>query len=176
MVEIPEDVQQALMESHPLQEVDPEKVIAVKASPSVTEAVDRLTCQLMIAHEHFGANPFPITGTFADLLETREQVFHRRTKVTKEWKNIPIGWFDEAQSGLLIIENQLKKALFGLSPEEQVKAKSRVVFLQYEGSSFPQWLIRAGRFHIGEPINLEMLQVRTDSEEPVEISVYVIPR
>lgn len=156
--------------------VNPEVVDVNSAVPMERRQIeqqDRLTVVCNVYHQGCCEDPQSINLKFADFLDTKEQPYWRKLKATTEWQTLDLGWLAK-NPGLIVIENKVR-LLPSMTDEVKSLVPKRILLLRWEGGT--QWIIRPGRFHlgeVGEDVNSRLeVSALTDT---VDFTVHVYPR
>jgi hypothetical protein len=132
---------------------------------------DRLTITAQVSFEQCGFQPKSVPLQFAQPLETRgEEAYQRRIRVDEgDWQKLDMGWCQD-NPGYIILESLVGQNLPVLPTEEQ-KAffKTQILYIK------PNFLVRPGRFFIGEFAYTEELLIRS-AAGTIPVNVTVIPR
>lgn len=150
--------------------------LRVKPKP-VLEDVDRISVVFQALHEHCCSDPMPIPCTFAHILGTIEQPWHRVMRVSQEWIPLDLGWLADG-AGFLIIRN-VTGSKKHLQPSEEEKADlAKKIVVVAPADTDPKKTgrsIRPGHFDFGYPENARELRIRCE-HGTAEILLDVIPR
>lgn len=105
-----------------------------------------------------GENPKHYATSFTRQVESDEEPYSRRFKVTKKHETLDFGWVRDVGVGMFLLENLGPPPLqFNPSPEEKVEPKDLAIHLYLINSeSWARWLIPVGessRFNPGFDVN-----------------------
>lgn len=103
---------------------------ATKEKPASTDKFKPVEKSHITVVEHvyfqpFGSSPTGISPRYMRWLESDEQPYGRRLKVSEEWQPLDKGWMEEA--ALLVLENLLPQYATIPEPEQRREDESRVV-------------------------------------------------
>jgi len=146
-------------------------VIPAPPSGAIAQDIDRLTCILMVRHEHGGDDPKSIDCRYSALLETKEQMYSRRLKVGQNWVEIETGWVNSP--GLLVIQNHPTKFATNPTKEQRDEDQKRFLEISYDGNK--PWLVSPGRFFVAQPSDLAGCKMRC-VQGTAEITISAIPQ
>ena len=121
------------------------------------EPRDRLTATLSMVHQHSGERPVHVQGNFTASLSNIIQPVERRLIVGTAWKPIDLGWFADQTDkiGYVEFENAARVGLLvNPTDEEREDLKNQILWIAFApdpACEEPDWIVRPGRFHVGEP-------------------------
>lgn len=127
----------------------------------MAEPKDRLTVVENVYHQAIsdGQGPTQFESRYSRELDTKEQVYQRRTKVGEDWEPLDFGWIEKV--GLLLIRNEEGKFTEIPTDEENQRTQRKILEVAYcsEGSG---WLIPVGESMRGIPTS-KLARIRSHS-------------
>jgi len=127
-----------------------------------------------VYHQPFGEQPVGVDSSFNRKLDSDEQMFVRKFRVTEEWTPINVGWVESA--GMLMLSNDEGRSLQTLpSDEEKAAVAARVVELKYQDAPDDQaWTVLPGESMRAMPSQASLLMLRCRSES-ARVTLTLIP-
>lgn len=164
------------IESRKVEIIDPTKAVKMELTPGVLKDQDRITAHFEMHHEHCCISPVSIGVKYSHFLETMEQPYMRRFKVTPQssTKELNLAWL-EGNCGSLILLNPPPDIVRRnkLTDEEKLEIENMTLHVSVGGSR--PWLVRPGRFFVGEPSDVTQVRLWVPAGER-EITMHVMPR
>lgn len=162
--------------------------VEVSTTPeSQLEEFDRLTVICKVYHEHFGEEATGLEPQFERYLDTVEQPYGRRIKLTEEWSKLDCGWMKEA--GLMVICNLAgtKKLQVVPAEEEILEVSRKIVNIHYCSHGdyepnpdpylpfVPHTIILPGEFQLSVPVECRHIWAKCLSGR-CEIQLYLFSK
>ena len=122
--------------------------------------MNRMTIVEHAYHQTNGDHPFALTSNFARSLETDEQLFCRRLRVTEEWQPLE-SWLK--QTAMLIVSNDEGKHLVVVPSKEQKDETARKVIEVAMPPYEHPWLVLPGESMRAQPADLSVVRIRSRS-------------
>ena len=139
---------------------------------------DRITVAGSIYHQSTDGEPVQVSLKFERLLETREQVFHRRLKVGENWTPlIPERcWLQKNQVGMIVVRNdEGRYASAQLSQGQQTQLKHKVLEIALGSDESSVLLVPPKESQPLTAVFPERLRLRSRSEG-IRYTIFVFPR
>lgn len=157
-------------------QMPPRKDLLEQMKENPIANADRITCRLLLHHEHCCDGPVSFESTFSDMLETMEQPYQRRSIVNEKWKVLDIGWIkDSGGASLILIENRAKIGQQVTPTQEQKDdLAKKVLEISFDGLTSAM-LIRPGRFQQFEAADIGKVCIRSASGD-CPINLIALPR
>ncbi len=143
--------------------------------PQPRADIDRITVKVQVYHEQFGEEPVQAEATFAGVLGTRHQSYHRRQSVGRAWEELDTGWIPEAEVGYVFIDN--RRPTYNNVPGNEVAEENdrRIIYVRLGGTEETAgWVVQPGRVFLAQA-GADTMYVRSDVDG-TRLSVTVFPR
>lgn len=148
---------------------------AATGGPQPRTNINRLTVKVQAYHEQFGEEPVQSEATFAGVLHTSHQSYHRRQLVGRGWTELDTGWLPKAEVGYVFIEN--RRPTYNNVPGNEVAEEDdrRIIYVRLGGTAETAgWMVQPGRVFFAQA-GADTMYVRSDVDG-TRLSVTVFPR
>jgi hypothetical protein len=144
-----------------------------KPQPALA-ASDRLTMKVMVYHERYDEDPYPIDPLSGAswMLEFQEQPYSREMVVGEEWTPIDLHWLKD-KAGLLVF--QIRGQRFHIQPTEEEREKLEKQVLHVSYGDDPGFIVRRGLPFPFMPVEPDKVVMRSAFGK-IRVRVTVFPR
>ena len=127
----------------------------------------RFAAMVSLYHMPPKGQPLSLSSKYAETLESDEQAYIRKMKLTEDWRTIDCGWVEKPKHIAILHERPAP----GLIPPRDYVAP--VLEVSY-ASDDPQWEIAEGGVFFGKPINANKLRMRSRGGR-LTVVLFVVP-
>lgn len=122
----------------------------------------RLTVVDVVYHQGLGDQPTSVESRFGRWLNTDEQPYHRKIKVTTDWMPLDLGWLGTQISMLVLMNEEGRHFQVYPTPKERALIEERIVEIGIEVHDHVEecWLIPPGESIRAQPVAPDRLRVR----------------